>query len=161
MKNVFLIFKTLMKMIADAICWMLCCHLTYLIIRWFTATPIYDDPSERKEKLSNWNTLFIAISLRIIIWLWWEIYEAWNIEFEIMQKDDCNFAILLIINVNIRHAFSWMLWIKLLTSKFSLLVIISMLQYVYLKICAFKCFFIGISVVFTILKLMKFHLNHR
>ena len=106
MKNVFLIFKTLMKMIADAICWMLCCHLTYLIIRWFTATPIYDDPSERKEKLSNWNTLFIAISLRIIIWLWWEIYEAWNIKFEILQKDNCNFAILLMIKMKIRDSIS-------------------------------------------------------
>ena len=104
MKNVLLIFKTLMKMIADAICWMLCCHLTYLIIRWFTATPIYDDPSERKEKLSNWNTLFIAISFRIIIWLWWEIYEAWNIKFEIMQKDYCNFAILLMIKIKIRDS---------------------------------------------------------
>ena len=106
MKNVFLIFKTLMKMIADAICWMLCCHLTYLIIRWFTATPIYDDPSERKEKLSNWNTLFIAISLRIIIWLWWEIYEAWNIKFEILQIDNCNFAILLMIKIKIRDSIS-------------------------------------------------------
>ena len=60
-----------MKIIGDAICWMLCCYLTYLIIRWFTATPIYDDPSERKEKLSNWNTLLIAISLRIIKVLFW------------------------------------------------------------------------------------------
>ena len=106
MKNVFLIFKTLMKIIGDAICWMLCCHLTYLIIRWFTATPIYDDPSERKEKLSNWNTLFIAISLRIIIWLWWEIYEAWNIEFEILQKGNCNFAILLMTKIKIRDSIS-------------------------------------------------------